>query len=238
MNKSAHRFFCPNIESGSLDEEESGHALRVLRLKAGDSIQLVDGKGSCALAQITDESKRGLRFSVSEIRKSEISIPDLHIAIAPTKNIDRFEFFLEKSCETGIRRITPLKCRNSERKEIKHEKLQKNLLSAMKQSGQLYLPELSQMTDFREFIKSIGSEYDQKFIAHCEDDTEKKFLHSVVEPSKKTIILIGPEGDFTAEEINLAKETGFVPVSLGNSRLRTETAGIVACITVQLKELH
>lgn len=235
MNQSAHRFFCENIESGSLGEEETGHALRVLRLGAGDIIQLLDGKGNSALAEIVDESKRGLRFLVKSVLKNQISIPDLHIAIAPTKNIDRFEFFLEKACEIGIRKIIPIRSRNSERKEIKLDKLQKNLISAMKQSGHTFLPELIELVDFKVLLKDHLNTYEQKFIAHCENDLDKKLLADLILPAKKTLILIGPEGDFTPEEINLAKESGFVPVSLGNSRLRTETAGIVACVTAHLK---
>ena len=235
MNQSAHRFFCQNIEAGMLGEEETGHALRVLRLGTGDIIQLLDGNGTSALAEIIDESKRGLRFQVKSVLKNKIVTPDLHIAIAPTKNIDRFEFFLEKTCEIGIRKVIPIRTRNSERKEIKLDRLQKNLISAMKQSGHYYLPELTELTDFKQLLKSELSGYQQKFIAHCENDQEKQLLSDLLMPAKKTLILIGPEGDFTPEEINLAKESGFVPVSLGNSRLRTETAGIVACVTAQLK---
>lgn len=235
MNQSAHRFFCDNIESGLLGEEETGHALRVLRLKCGDSIQLTNGKGTLANATISDETKRGLHFQILSLENFPVSIPDIHIAIAPTKNIDRFEFFLEKTCEIGIRSVIPIRCRNSERREIKLEKLQKNLISAMKQSGQLYLPDLSDMIDFKDFIKHRTPADQQKFIAHCDTDSSKKQLKDLLVSSKKTIILIGPEGDFSPEEINLAKESGFVAVSLGNSRLRTETAGIVACITAHLK---
>jgi 16S rRNA (uracil1498-N3)-methyltransferase len=155
----------------------------------------------------------------------------LTIGVAPTKNIDRFEWFLEKSTEIGIDRVIPLLCRYSERKEIKPERLEKVMVSAMKQSIKAYLPVLSPLQTFKEAIKSQFS--GQKFIAHCYEG-EKQLLRDAVVRGKDVLILIGPEGDFSNEEVELAINEGFVPISLGNSRLRTETAALVACHTVNL----
>jgi 16S rRNA (uracil1498-N3)-methyltransferase len=236
MTSAKHRFFCANPANGFLDEDESGHALRVLRLNVGDNIELLDGKGNKHLATISETSKKQLFFQIISTEKQAQPNWHIHIAIAPTKNIDRFEFFLEKCTEIGITQITPLLTKNSERKEIKAEKLQKTILSALKQSGHLFLPDLRPMVSLKDFLTRFSATDTQKFIAHCENDAEKIQLFDQVTPSKKSVILIGPEGDFTTEEISLAKEAGFAAVSLGESRLRTETAGIVACLTVHLKK--
>jgi 16S rRNA (uracil1498-N3)-methyltransferase len=156
---------------------------------------------------------------------------EVHIAIAPTKNIERMEWFLEKATEIGVTRVTPLLCRYSERKEIKHDRLEKVMVSAMKQSLKAYLPKLDELTKFNELINQPFS--GQKFIAHC-DDQHRDLLRNLVEPNRDYLILIGPEGDFSSEEIEMAMQAGFLPVSLGNSRLRTETAGVVACHTFNL----
>ena len=155
----------------------------------------------------------------------------VHIAIAPTKNIERIEWFLEKATEIGINRVTPLLCRFSERKEIKAERLEKVMISAMKQSLKAYLPQLDELTRFNEFIQQPFD--GQKYIAHC-DNQHRDLLRNKVIPGQNYLILIGPEGDFSTEEIELALKHGFQPVSLGESRLRTETAGLVACHTVNL----
>ena len=236
MTSAKHRFFCADPAAGFLDEDESGHALRVLRLGTGDLIELLDGKGAQHLAEVTETTKKQLFFSIRETHRDQAPSWNIHVAIAPTKNIDRFEFFLEKCTEIGITTITPLLTKNSERKEIKAEKLQKNIISAVKQSGNLFLPELAPMHGFKEFIKGTWPADVQKFMAHCEEDVAKIQLYDGVTPAKKSVILIGPEGDFTADEIQLARQAGFQPVSLGESRLRTETAGIVACLTVHLKK--
>lgn len=228
-----HRFFCPDIAAGTLSEEESNHAVRVLRLTEGNQISLVDGKGQWAIAEITLAHKKALKFAVIEHHQSPGRSQEIHIAIAPTKNIDRYFFFIEKAIEIGVDRITPLLTKNSERKIISLEKTLKAALSAMKQSGQLFLPQIDDLTPMTEFV-TVKLGQSQRFIAHCEEDQEKKELKNEVQPEKKVVILIGPEGDFTTEEINLAKQNHFLPVSLGESRLRTETAGIVACHTVTL----
>lgn len=228
-----HTFFCDSIEEGYLSEEESNHAIRVLRLKEGQGIKIVDGKGQSAIAEIVTANKKKLGFNVKESYKEIPPSRHIHIAIAPTKSMDRFSFFIEKVIEIGIEKITPLRTKNSERKELKIEKIRKNAIGALKQSGNLFLPKIEELTDYQDFI-SNKNENAQCFIAHCEEDGEKKELKNEIDVKKNVIILIGPEGDFTPEEINLAKKNTFLPVSLGSNRLRTETAGIVACHTINI----
>jgi 16S rRNA (uracil1498-N3)-methyltransferase len=234
MNEAKHRFFCADPGSGILSEEESKHALRVLRLKTGDKIQVIDGNGTLVNAVITAEHKNGLGFETENHYTSPARAYNIHIAIAPTKNIDRFEFFLEKATEIGISRVTPIITKNSERRDLRTDKLAKNLISAIKQSGHLFLPVIDEPLPFASFLKSLTESGATRFIAHCQDDASKNQLAKLIPPHKKVVILIGPEGDFTSEEVTLAKQTEFIPVSLGESRLRTETAGIVACHTVHL----
>jgi 16S rRNA (uracil1498-N3)-methyltransferase len=227
-------FYVPNI-SGSeiiLDETESKHAIRVLRLQKGDQIQVVDGKGGFYLAEIADANPKKCRLTIvnSALDFGKRNF-HLHIAIAPTKNIDRFEWFLEKATEIGIDEITPLLTSHSERKTINAERLEKILVSAMKQSLKAYLPQLHELTTFKELI--INNKTENKFIAYCEE-IQKIHLKDLATKGNNTLILIGPEGDFSPEEIKLAIENGFKVVSLGESRLRTETAGIVACHIVNL----
>jgi 16S rRNA (uracil1498-N3)-methyltransferase len=229
-----HIFYTPEL-SGKiyiLDETESKHCVRVLRLEKGDEITLVDGRGGFFTAEITDPNPK--RCAVN-LTKSELDFGlrnfQVHVAIAPTKNMDRIEWFLEKATEIGINRVTPLLCRFSERKEIKHDRLEKVMVSAMKQSLKAYLPQLDELTKFNEFVRQPFE--GQKFIAHCEEQ-HRELLKNVVISGGKYLILIGPEGDFSSEEIEMAIAAGFVPVSLGDSRLRTETAGVVACHTFNL----
>jgi 16S rRNA (uracil1498-N3)-methyltransferase len=233
MIKTKHTFFCEDIDIGQLSEEESHHAFKVLRLKINDQITVIDGKGYSVTAEIIEISKKSLSFNI--IDKTELTevLPQIHIAIAPTKNIDRFEFFLEKVTELGITEITPLLCSNSERKIIKDDRLKKIVLAATKQSGNLFLPKLNELTSFKTFIES-ETNVENNFIAHCENDESKNDLKQYVKNLDKICILIGPEGDFTKEEIILAQQKKFKPVSLGHTRLRTETAGIIACHTVKI----
>lgn len=227
-------FYLPEVTGAftELNPDESKHCVRVLRLKKGDPIHLVNGKGSVFEALIHDPNPKKCILEIIHESKPRNPRPyQLTIAIAPTKNIERFEWFLEKSTEIGIDRIVPLICRHSERKEIKPERLVKILVAAMKQSGQLYLPELTPAQSFAELIKKPF--HGDKMIAHCES-TGKKELKNSVTPGNNVLILIGPEGDFDPTEIDQALALGFLPVSLGVSRLRTETAGLVACHTVCL----
>jgi 16S rRNA (uracil1498-N3)-methyltransferase len=229
-----HIFYTPELSGKTyiLDETESKHCVRVLRLEKGDEITLVDGRGRFFTAEITDPNPK--RCAVN-LTKSELDFGlrnfQVHVAIAPTKNMDRIEWFLEKTTEIGINRVTPLLCRFSERKEIKHDRLEKVMVSAMKQSLKAYLPKLDELTKFADLIRQPFD--GQKFIAHCEEQ-HRELLRNAVIPGGKYLILIGPEGDFSSEEIEMAIAAGFVPVSLGDSRLRTETAGVVACHTFNL----
>ena len=229
-----HIFYTPELSGNTytLDETESKHCVRVLRLEKGDEITLVDGRGGFFMAEITEPNPK--RCAVTVI-KSELNFGlrnfQVQVAIAPTKNIERIEWFLEKATEIGINRITPLLCRHSERKEIKRDRLEKVMVSAMKQSLKAYLPQLDELTKFSDFIREPFE--GQKFIAHCEEQ-HRELLKNAMITGRNYLILIGPEGDFSSEEIEMAITAGFLPVSLGDSRLRTETAGVVACHTFNL----
>jgi len=215
-----------------LSAEESKHATKVLRKKEGDTLNFTDGKGGFYKAEITIADSRKCRLKVvSTEQKEKQHNYHLHIAIAPTKNMDRFEWFLEKAAEIGIDEITPIICSRSERKVIKTERCNRILLSAMKQSLKYHLPKLNEAISFNDFIKQDFN--GTKYIAHCEDG-EKKELKTV-DKTEKHLILIGPEGDFSQKEIDLAFKNQFKAVSLGTSRLRTETAGIVAVHTINIK---
>ena len=224
-------FYVPNLSAASiLPDEESLHAVKVLRLKTGDSIQIVDGNGGFFNAYITTPHHKHCAFEITEtlVDASKRNY-HLHIAIAPTKNIDRLEWFIEKATEIGIDEITPVFCQNSERKVVKEERLEKIIVSAAKQSLKAKFPTLNPPCSFNEFIRTYSAE--QQFIAHCYND-DKMLLKSEIKHGKSILILIGPEGDFSPEEVNTAIKNGYQPVSLGDSRLRTETAGVVACCTV------
>lgn len=219
-----------DIESTSytLPKDESKHVIRVLRKQPGDSIYLTNGKGYLFTAQIYDANPNKCKLSITSHTYQEPRDYKLHLAVAPTKLNDRFEWFLEKATEIGVTEITPLLCDHSERKVIKEERFLKILQSAMKQSLHYHLPILHPLTSFRDFVASTQS---STFIAHCEDD-KKSLLKNELSPSTDYTILIGPEGDFSITEIQLALKKGITPVSLGNSRLRTETAAIVAAHSV------
>ena len=226
-------FYAPDISQNSiLSEEESAHAIRVLRLKEGDEIILTDGKGFFYLSKITGAHPKHTELCILKQWEQERLWPfDLHIAIAPTKNMDRMEWFAEKTTEIGINAITCLRCRYSERREIKTVRLEKIMVSAMKQSQKASLPLLTGMTDFSDFIRFPFS--GRKFIAHCEIG-EKPLLKDTYQIGEKALILIGPEGDFSPEEVKLALQNGFEAISLGKSRLRTETAALAACQTMHV----
>jgi 16S rRNA (uracil1498-N3)-methyltransferase len=229
-------FFTTDIR-GNLayfDETESRHLTQVLRRKEGDNMQFTDGQGQLFLGEIIEVGKRNCVVAIKETTTNFEARPfRLHIAIAPTKNMDRFEWFLEKATEIGIDEITPLICKRSERTVVKTERLKGVLASAMKQSLKAYLPKMNEAIDFQQFMKQTFAEGDQKFIAYC-NDAERGPLSIKYEKSKNVVLLIGPEGDFTEAEVAAAFKKNFVGVSLGNSRLRTETAGVVGCHTVNL----
>ena len=226
-------FYTPDIAvNPELPEEEAGHCIRVLRLAEGDEILLTDGKGSFYEAAISRAHPKHCEVNILKSwMQPTLWNFKLHIAVAPTKNMDRLEWFAEKATEIGIDAITCLNCRFSERKDVKPARLEKILVSAMKQSQKATLPELNGMTDLRTFVSQPFE--GRKFIAHCEE-ADKKLLKQIYHPGENALILIGPEGDFSPEEIELALQNGFEPISLGESRLRTETAALVACHTVHV----
>lgn len=227
-------FYTPDLQGLTyrLNNEESKHCIKVLRLKEGDLVHLIDGKGSLFEAKITDANHKACVLQIiSETREYGKRDFRIIIAIAPTKNMDRFEWFLEKATEIGVDEIIPIICQHSERKEIKLERLEKVAVAAMKQSYKAYMPVLSEAIPFKMLLNRAFN--GEKCIAHCEEGERKLFKYQIT-PKKEVLILIGPEGDFSKEEIKLAVDAGFVPVSLGDSRLRTETAGVVACHTVHL----
>jgi 16S rRNA (uracil1498-N3)-methyltransferase len=215
-----------------LSAEESKHATKVLRKKEGDILNFTDGKGAFYKAEITVADTRKCRLEiVSSEQKPKQHNYYLHIAIAPTKNMDRYEWFLEKATEIGIDEITPIICSHSERKVIKTERCNRILLSAMKQSLKFHLPKMNEAIILKDFLKQDFE--GNKYIAHCEDE-EKTELRKE-EKAEKTLILIGPEGDFSPAEIEIALQNQFKAVSLGKCRLRTETAGLVAVHTINIK---
>jgi len=228
-----HVFYTPDITSADyiLNEEESRHCMKVLRLVIGDVVHLIDGSGGLYEAEIVSESKRNVTLRVLhttlEYQKRNHS---LHIAVAPTKNIDRLEWFLEKATEIGIDQITPVICERSERKIVKEDRLNKVITSAVKQSLQAYHPVLNESVSLKDFI--IKQKADYQMIAHCIDGEPRNFISQITSPDKSYLILIGPEGDFTPNEIELALQNDFKPLTLGNTRLRTETAALAACFEV------
>ncbi len=227
-------FFAPNLKkiTYQLSDEESKHAAKVLRMQPGDEVVLIDGKGGLyyGIADEVDTKKTIIRI-IEKIEQYGRRSFKVHIAIAPTKNIERLEWFLEKATEIGVDEITPILCQRSERKQIKPERLEKIILSACKQSVKAYIPVLNELTNFTDFVNQNDSMC--KLIAHC-GDTPKPSLKNAIKEQNDITILIGPEGDFSPEEVALAIDMGYNEIHLGKSRLRTETAGIVACHTVNL----
>lgn len=229
-------FFHSDLSQSSivLPEEESKHLIRVMRKQKGDLIQLMDGKGKMAIARIEEDHPKKTQLLLVEIQQKERSRNyRFELAIAPTKNMDRIEWMLEKCCEIGLDAIHFVHCENSERSKINQERLEKICISAIKQSKQFYLPEIHTLTDFNLFVTDkIPADFN-KYIAWCESEqTQFLFDDLVKHQAKKILILIGPEGDFSKEEVHVAQANGFKDVSLGNNILRTETAGLFACSLV------
>lgn len=227
-----HRFYAPDIETmQALPDEEAQHCARVLRLKEGEQVEAVDGKGFLYRCRLLSSSPKNCSLAIEE--KTEVK-PHwgcrITVAIAPTKNIDRLEWMIEKVTEMGVDRIVPLCCRYSERKVLKTERLRKILVSAMKQSLKAILPQLDELTPVAEVI---GADFSgQRFIAYCDKEIPRREFVKEYGKGQDVVVMIGPEGDFSKEEIRAALDAGFVPVSLGNSRLRTETAGVFACAAI------
>lgn len=234
-----HLFYTPSIaphfKEFLLTEEESKHAVRVLRLSQGDQVTLVDGIGGWYDAEILDPHPKRTTLRILRVAENyEKPAYSLHVAVAPTKNIDRFEWFLEKATEVGVQEITPIISARSERKEVKPDRLNKVLVAAMKQSLKAYLPKLHPAMSLQQFFDQTKEAKDViKTIAHCADG-QKQYLQAICQPQSKYLILIGPEGDFSDQEIEQALALGYQPVSLGNSRLRTETAALTSCLEISL----
>ena len=232
-----HIFYQPLLPAANeLPEEEAKHCLKVLRHQAGDVLHITDGLGNLYAAVLTNQNNKKATFQIQEhIQKAASKNYSIHIAIAPTKNSDRLEWFLEKCIEFGIDQISLLQCRNSERSRTNLERLEKKAVSAMKQSLNLQMPKINDLINFRDFVSQRKSQKteDQNFIAYV-DFNIPQHLKDAAQPEKSVCVLIGPEGDFDPDEIEEAKKAGFMPVSLGKSRLRTETAGIAACHILNL----
>ena len=228
-------FYNPAISSEDKEvifpKDESKHIVKVLRKQEGDNLNITNGKGFLFSAEIIEANHNKCKAKITAVEQERDKKYHIHLAVAPTKMNDRFETFLEKSTEIGLDKITPIICDHSERKVVKINRFERVLQSAMKQSLHYSIPEISEAISFQEFIQQEQNE--QKFIAHCEEN-DKKSLQKELEPGKNYTILIGPEGDFSSEEIESAIKAGFVPVTLGNTRLRTETAAIVAAHTAAL----
>lgn len=229
-------FYVKNVDSEIivLDEEESRHAIKVLRKTVGDNLHIIDGEGGMYKATIIDPNHKHCTLSLIETMKEYEKLPyNLHIAIAPTKNIDRIEWFIEKATEIGIGTFTMLRTEHSERKTVNDERLEKVIVSAMKQSIKAYKPKLNPLTSFAEFVEQDFGDA-ECFIAHCSTNFERTHLKEFLSEKRNIVLLIGPEGDFSDFEIDLAMKKGFKSVSLGTSRLRTETAALYATTAVSL----
>lgn len=249
--KEVRFFYVPNASSvNELPEEEAQHAVRVLRMEMGDEMMLMDGEGTFYRALVTEATKKRCLYRIEETLPQERQWqPHLHLAMAPTKNMDRTEWFAEKATEIGFDELTFLKCRWSERTVIKTERIEKILISAMKQSHKAWKPVLNEMTDFKAFLQKIeetekaSGKAMQKFICHCYDDSDPAMgiakrvglLKDAVRSGEDVLVMVGPEGDFSLDEVKMAEAQGFQGVTLGKSRLRTETAALVAVHLMNLK---
>ena len=221
----------PNDTQYSFSKEESRHIVKVLRKQIGATIHLTNGKGDLFCGVLQSNDPKCCVIAITEVEQKKPLQYGLHLAIAPTKLNDRFEWFLEKATEIGITQITPILCQHSERKVIKPQRYQKIIVSAAKQSLKYHFPVLHPMCSFNEFIEKHKEAPHQKLIAHCQEE-EKKSLKSLLKPKGNHIIMVGPEGDFSDNEINKATAMGYKGISLGTNRLRTETAAIVVCHSV------
>ena len=228
-------FFAPDLTPPAtiytLPEDESKHAVRVLRLRETDPVELLDGRGHRYQAQLLDANPKRCQLQITAHEFIPPRPYITHVAVAPTKNLDRMEWLVEKATEVGIERLTFLRCARSERRELKLDRLEKIVISALKQSGQAWLPQLDELTDYATFLNTIAPE--TTFIAHLAEG-ERTALTQVAGAGPATCVLIGPEGDFTPAEINLALARGIRPVTLGASRLRTETAALAAVFTAHI----
>ncbi|MBR4297634.1 MAG: 16S rRNA (uracil(1498)-N(3))-methyltransferase [Bacteroidaceae bacterium] len=240
--KELHIFYAPEIEqTHELPQEEAAHAVRVLRMKEGDNLVATDGKGKFYDCTITLASNKSCRININSVETpSPLWHGKIHLAVAPTKNMDRTEWLAEKATEIGVDQFSFLLCDNSERKVIKTERVEKIVVSATKQSHKATKPKVEELIPFKKFISQDFK--GQKFIAHCYDDIPgtdnvKPFLGDVLSATDNALVMIGPEGDFSISEVQQALQAGFIPIHLGRSRLRTETAGLVAVHLMYIKKM-
>jgi len=228
-------FYAPDLRPGhlayQLPEDESKHAVRVLRLAPGDAVTLLDGQGHFYTAAVAEANPKRCALRIASYEAVPPRPTYTHVAVAPTKNLDRMEWLVEKAVEVGIERLTFLRCAHSERRDLKLERLEKIAVSALKQSGQAWLPQLDELIDFEKFMQEVNPT--TTFIAHLEAG-ERTDLAQVIAAAPRCCVLIGPEGDFSPAEIELALSQGVRPVTLGASRLRTETAALAAVLTAQV----
>lgn len=232
-----HLFYQPNFaETQALTDDEAFHAAKVLRLREGERVQVTDGQGNWYEASVKNTNPKRCELTVLHYTKQAERSYKIEIALAPTKNIDRMEWFVEKATEMGVDKISFFYTKHSERRTLKLERLHKIAVSAMKQSLQAYLPEIVEVGDFDQFFR-LTNPTSQKFIAHLPESNIPLHLLKIVQPNQNYVILIGPEGDFTKDEIQLTQQNGFQMITLGNTRLRTETAALVACHTLHIAHL-
>lgn len=226
------RFYSKNISNDliQLDRDESRHLSKVLRLNLGDQVEVINGTSTLYIAEIIGIGKNECSLKVIEKRQHLADAYGIHLAVAPTKNINRWEWLIEKATEIGVDQITPMVCAQSERRTLKMERQERIMVAAAKQSYKIQFPLLGDLMTFEEVINEFEAE--EKFIAHCYEDFQREPLIKLHKASKKAVILIGPEGDFTKSEVESAISKGYQSVKLSSSRLRTETAAIVACNTL------
>jgi len=227
-------FYEPDFSTNGniLSQDESKHCIRVLRHQNGDTISVMDGKGSIYSAKIINANQKKCELAIIETKTDAPRSFSIHMAVAPTKNIDRFEWFLEKATEIGVEEITPILCEHSERKIIKPERLEKVIIAAAKQSLKAYTPKLNPLVRYKDFIATQQNNT-ISYIAHCEN-SPKELLQKAYTKNSNAIVLIGPEGDFSSNEIAIAKKAECKEISLGKERLRTETAALMGCATINL----
>ena len=230
------RFYAPDIDTtGLLPEGESEHAVRVLRRRPGDEVEAVDGKGTLFRCRLLDDNHRGAAVEIVErIAMQKVWKPYITVAVAPTKHADRMEWLVEKLVEIGIDRFVPLRCERSERKELKRERIEKIAVSAMKQSLKAVLPRIDDTVTLKNFLAEYAASPAQKFVGYCDADTPRRLLAKAYAPGSDVTLLIGPEGDFSPAEIEACLNAGFTPVTMGDNRLRTETAALVGKDTIHI----
>lgn len=230
------QFYAPDILTNPLlPESDSQHCIRVLRKQVGDIIEVIDGRGHRLQCRIVDAHSKHTLVEVVDSRAIEQPwVGEITIAVAPTKHLDRMEWLVEKLVEIGINRFVPLLCAHSERKEIKRERIEKIAISAMKQSLKATMPRIDEMTPLKTFVKEVSSSQSDLYVAYCDSEIPRRLLAKELRAGNDVVILIGPEGDFSPQEIRDAIASGFKPISLGDCRLRTETAALAACQTVHV----